>query len=349
MFRFCFAKLLFLFACTVGALVANPARAQADDATRAAARSLGYEGIGDFQAGNFAAAADKLDRAYQALRVPSLGLWSARALEKTGKLVAAAERYLEVQRLDPGTGDVAVQKQAQADAATEHTALVPRIPNVVIEIEGAPANEVEVSANGMSVPSSLIGVKRPVDPGTVTLEARHGERAAREQVTLAEGETKGVVLRLAPAAAPAPVPVVPVAAATAVPPPPTKEDRPAEKGSSGSGTRTVGFVAIGVGAAGIVAGSVAGGLAMAGRDSIDGCDGTRCPVSEREDVGTYNDLRTISSVCFIAGGVVAATGIVLVIAAPKSSNPKAARRGPSLSIAPWVGAGTAGLFFEARR
>jgi hypothetical protein len=337
-----------LFALTGGSLLASPVRAQADDATRAAARSLGYEGINDFQSGNFAAAADKLDRAYQALRVPSLGLWSARALEKTGKLVAAAERYLEVQRLDPGTGDAAVQRQAQADAGTEHVALVPRIPNVVIEVEGAPPNEVKLTANGTSVPSSLIGVKRPVDPGAVTLEALHGGRTAREEVTLSEGETKTVVLRFGASAAAAPAAAVP-AAATGAPPPPAKEDRPAEEPSSGSGTRTLGFVAIGVGAAGIVAGAVTGGLAMAGRDSIDGCEGTRCPVSERDEVGTYNDLRTISSVCFIGGGVLAATGIVLVIAAPKSAGPSAARRGPSLSVAPWVGAGTLGVFFEARR
>jgi hypothetical protein len=346
MLRSFFTKALFLLALSATSALTGTLVAQTDDATRAAARSLGYEGISDFQAGNFAVAADKLDRAYQALRVPSLGLWSARALEKSGKLVAAAERYLEVQRLDPGSGDVTVQKQAQADAKTEHDALVPRIPSVVILIEGAPVNDVKLSANGTPVPSSLIGAKRPVDPGKVTLEGLYGGQAQREEVTLAEGETQTVVLRFASQGA---APVAVAGGATAVPPPPPPQDRPAEKASSGSGTRTVGFVAIGVGAAGIVAGAVAGGLAMAGRDSIHGCEGTRCPASESQDVGTYNDLRTISSACFIGGGVVAATGIVLVIAAPKSANPKAARRGPSLSIAPWVGAGTAGLFLEARR
>ncbi len=346
MARSFFARILFSFALAGALALTAPVRAQADDATRAAARSLGYEGINDFQAGNFTAAADKLDRAYLALRVPSLGLWSARALEKTGKLVAAAERYLEVQRLDPGSGDVAVQKQAQVDAKNEHTALVPRIPSVVIQVEGAPANEVKVSANGAAVPSSLIGAKRPVDPGSVTLEAQHGERTAREQVTLREGETKTVVLRFTAQATP--VAAVPVATATTTPPPP-RQDRPAEKASSGSGTRTLGFVALGVGGAGIVAGAITGGIAMANKGSIEGCEGTRCPPSARADVSSYNDLRTVSSVCFIGGGVLAATGLVLVITAPKASNPKAARREPSLSFAPWVGADGAGLFVEARR
>lgn len=346
MLRSFFARSFFLLAFAGASAFTSTAHAQADDATRAAARSLGYEGISDFQAGNYAAASDKLDRAYQALRVPSLGLWSARALEKNGKLVAAAERYLEVQRLDPGSGDVGVQKQAQADAKTEHAALVPRIPSIVIQVEGAPAPEVSVMANGASVPSSLIGAKRPVDPGTVTLEASHRERMAQEQVTLKEGETKTVVLRFEAAAAAAVV-AAPVAATGSAPPQPT-EDRPAGK-SSGSTTKTLGFVAIGVGGAAIVAGAVTGGIAMAKRDSIDGCEGTRCPPSARSDVAAYNDLRTISSACFIGGGVLAATGIVLVIAAPKSSSSKAARSEPSLTLAPWVGAGTAGLFLEGRR
>jgi hypothetical protein len=126
------------------------------------------------------------------------------------------------------------------------------------------------------------------------------------------------------------------------------EDQSA-KPASGSGLRTVGFVALGVGAAGIVAGAVTGGMAMAKRNSIEGCEGTRCPPSARTDVGEYNDLRNISSACFIGGGVLAAAGIALVIAAPKSKPSSAARSEPSLRIAPWVGAGSAGLFLEGRR
>ncbi len=325
--------------------VTGAVRAQADDATRAAARTLGYEGISDFQAGKFPSAADKLDRAYQALRVPSLGLWSARALEKNGKLVAAAERYLEVQRLDPGTGDVAVQKAAQADAKTEHAALEPRIPSIVIELEGASANEVKVTANGVEVPSSLIGIKRPVDPGTVILEAQHGARTAREEATLGEGETKTIVLRFSASTTPTVVgPVV-----TTEQPKPVTDDQAAKPAASGSGLRTVGFVTLAVGGAAVVAGAVTGGLAMAKRGSIDGCEGNRCPPSARASVGEYNDLRTISSVCFIGGGVLAATGLVLVFTAPKSAKPAAAKSEPSLRLAPFVGVGTAGLLLEGRR
>jgi hypothetical protein len=46
------------------------------------------------------AASDKLVKAYHLLKVPSFGLWSARALEKRGLLLEALARYLEAQLRD---------------------------------------------------------------------------------------------------------------------------------------------------------------------------------------------------------------------------------------------------------
>src|SRR5689334_3893827 len=106
--------------------MAEPALAQSDSA-RAGARDLGPGGVEAYQGGNYTLATDKLGRAFEILRVPSLGLWSARALAKSGKLVEASERYLVVTRLD-ASGDIAVQNQAKAEAATEREALLPKIP-----------------------------------------------------------------------------------------------------------------------------------------------------------------------------------------------------------------------------
>ena len=50
-----------------------PALAQSD-AARAAARDLGAEGVESYQAGNYAAASQQLGRAFEILRVPTLGL-----------------------------------------------------------------------------------------------------------------------------------------------------------------------------------------------------------------------------------------------------------------------------------
>jgi hypothetical protein len=77
-----------------------------------------------------AVAVDNLRRAFGVVKVPTLGLWYARALVKTGKLVEATERYGEVVRLDVTEGKIKDQKQAQADAAAELEALKPRIPTL---------------------------------------------------------------------------------------------------------------------------------------------------------------------------------------------------------------------------
>ena len=104
-------------------LAARPASAQpADESTRTAARALGTAGVEAYQANDFATATDKLEKAYGLLRVPSLGLWSGRALVKVGKLLQAADRFLEATSLQAPAGEYAVQKQAQTDAAQQAVA-----------------------------------------------------------------------------------------------------------------------------------------------------------------------------------------------------------------------------------
>src|SRR6476469_4563355 len=114
-------------------LSAPPLLAQsADESTRTAARALGNAGVEAYQANDFATATDKLEKAYAILKVPTLGLWSGRALIQTGKWIEASERFLEVTSLQVPAGDVAVQKQAQADAAVELKTLTPRVPVVTV-------------------------------------------------------------------------------------------------------------------------------------------------------------------------------------------------------------------------
>jgi len=48
---------------------------------------------------NYNLASSRLEKAYVLLNVPSLGLWSARALAKRSLLVEAANRYYEVTSL----------------------------------------------------------------------------------------------------------------------------------------------------------------------------------------------------------------------------------------------------------
>jgi tetratricopeptide (TPR) repeat protein len=109
---------------------AMPARAQPEDATRQAARLLGKEAAELYQQARYAEALEKFKRADDLAHVPTTGLYAARCLEKLGRLVEAEAKYSAVMRMQVAADALPVHKKAIAEAATEHDALVPRIPRL---------------------------------------------------------------------------------------------------------------------------------------------------------------------------------------------------------------------------
>ena len=289
-----------------------------DEATRVAARTLGAAGVESFQSGKYVEASDKLEKAYGLLKVPSLGLWSARALAKRGLLVEAEERYLETTGLQAPSGDSTVQRKAQQDAKTELAALKPRIPSLVIRLSEADAAQLSLTLDGQPLATSWLGRPRLVDPGEHHVVAQRGADEAEGAATVAEGESKDVALafRSAPLAAP----VTPPAASTiSFGEPPHADDSRQPSHTK----RTLGWVALGAGAAGLVVGGVTGVIAAGKKTDLKNsgvCDGDRCPTSQTDTVNSLNSMRTISTVGFIAGGVLAGTGIVLLLSSGSSSS-----------------------------
>jgi hypothetical protein len=296
--------------------VASPAFGQqADESTRTAARALGDAGVEAYQANDFATATDKLEKAYAILKVPTLGLWSGRALVQLGKWVEASERFLEVTSLQVPSGDVVLQKQAQADAAVELKTLTPRVPVVAVAVQGAQLADCTVSVDGQPVASSLLATGRLMNPGKHLIEARHGSDVARTELTVAEGERPTALLEFAP---PPPAPLV----AAPVPPPPARET----SAQAGSTQRTWGWVAVGAGGLGLVVGGITGGVALGKKGELDdnsSCRDDRCAPSESDQVDSYNAMRTASSIGFIAGGAFAALGVVLLATAPNQAKAQA--------------------------
>lgn len=295
-------------------LLASHAGAQtADTVTRDAARSLGLAGVEAYQAGNFEAASDKLDKAYSIMNVPSLGLWSARALAKRNLLLEAASRYLEVTDLQLPQGDAAVQRQAQIDAHAELEQLRPQIPRLIIRVNGARPAEVTLSIDGQAVASSIIGKPRLLNPGPHRIEAQLAAVQKSESVELQAGKEASVVFELA-----APLEPTAAAARSAAPEPTTT--------SAGSTRQTLGWAGIGAGGVGLALGSIMGVLTISKRQSLKdgGCSDTRCPHDKQAQVDRLNTFRTVSTIGFIAGGVLATSGIVLLVTAPSSEHPLAA-------------------------
>jgi hypothetical protein len=309
---------------------ASPAAAQVDDSTRTAARALGTAGVDAYQAGDYPTASDKLEKAYGLLKVPTLGLWSGRALVKLGKWVEASERFLETTSLQVPAGDYAVQKPAQADAAEELKALLPKVPVVTVKVEGAALADCSIDVDGHPVATSLLAAGRMLNPGAHVLEARRGNDRAQTEVTATEGMRTTAVLKFtaAPPVAAAEVPVLPP------PAPPVKD------GASGSTQRTLGWVALGTGGAGIVLGAITGSIALGKKSDIESnakCLDYRCAPSESDLVNSYNTMNTLASVGFIAGGVLAATGVVLLVTAPSGS------ASTGLAAQAFVGPGSLGM------
>lgn len=303
---------------------AGPAWSQApDEATRTAARALGTAGVEAFEDGDMLAASDKLEKAYQLLKVPSLGLWSARALEKRGLLLEALARYLEASSMQVPGGEAAVQHKAQADAEREGSALKVRVPRVVISLEGAEPGEVTLTIDGKSVSSAVIGSARLLNPGAHVVEVTRGSDRARAKVTAVEGREVPVLLRLTNAG---PTSAAPASVAGTLGP----DEPPGDRSPTGRGSSirpTLGWVAIGVGAAGLAVGIGTGLSAKSKRAALEDsgvCEGDRCPSSKQGDVDSLNTFRTISTIGFVAGGVLAVTGVTLLLTAPSKSRPSAA-------------------------
>jgi hypothetical protein len=289
-----------------------------DDASRTAARAMGTSGVEAYQAGNYQEASDRLEKAYAIARVPSLGLWSARTLTKLGKLVEAADRYLETVSLQIPEGDYDIQKQAQTDATRELKELKSRIPTLNIQVKGANAAEVSVSVDGTPLSANLVSEPRLVNPGEHKVEGTYGTERANATVSAVEGKSVAAVLEFHGTSS-------------------AGDSVESDSGSGGGGPyRMLGFIALGVGGAGIITGSVAGVLAIDKKSTIDksaSCEDNRC--NDRSLVDSYGTLRTVSSVGLIAGAIVAGSGLALILASGSSEKEP--------SAAAYIGPGTVGV------
>jgi hypothetical protein len=300
----------------LGALVlALPrlASAQSDDASRATARDLATAGVEAYQRGRADEASSKLEKAYRILRVPSIGLWSARALVKQGKLVQASERYREVVRLDASVGDSSVQKAAQADAARELDELTPRLPRVVVRLQGASAEDVTIEVDGVALASVLVGESRPVDPGTHRFEAKRGSDVASASATVQEGEATEVLLRFeAKEGGAVAESTRAVAASDAAP------------GKTSLGTqRTLALVSGGVGLVGVGLGSFFGLRAKSKLDDANaaGCDKTCSTQRGHEANEDAIAAGNVATIAFVVGAVALTGGVVLWLTAKPTAEP----------------------------
>jgi len=230
--------------------------------------------------------------------------------EKVGKLASAHARFRQAQELsrekDPARSDEA-RKRAEL--------LEPRLSTVTL-IPPANPEDARVWMDGVEVPASEWGKPSPYDAGVheLVMQDRRGKRRVVSVEVRASASRMTVPIEgVEPTAPPVSSPPLVAPVTTAGPPP-----------AETSSTRTIGLV---VGATGLVAvgvGAVTGLLALgASSDLKEACPSyPQCPGDRRSELVDLDDrarsLGTVSTVTFIAGAALIATGLVLVFTAPPS-------------------------------
>jgi hypothetical protein len=308
--------------------LAAPAAAEQDNAAlRSASRKLAQDGVTLLQQNQPEAASQKLEKAYELLQVPSVALWSARALVARGHLIEAAERYVEAGRLTGFKGDQQVQLQAQKDAARELEALTPRIPTLVIIVPQQAGDRPVVTLDAKPVPMALIGEEQPVNPGAHEIKVSFGARVVTRIVSLGESEKKRESITPDVTSSP-PVDKTTEGAATPA------ALQGSDEAHSSSMRRTLSIAALAAGGTGLLVGGVTGGLALSKRSTLadsGNCRSGVCLRSEQSNVESLNTMRTVSTVGFVVGGVLAATGVVLILTERPHSD-RAAQAAPRLAL-----------------
>jgi hypothetical protein len=153
----------------------------------------------------------------------------------------------------------------------------------------------EVTLDGRPVPPALLGVPKPVNPGSHRLSARAPGRAPyAATVTLPEGGRQMVEISLETAAAPSAA-AEPVAASA-----------PRHRTSA----LTVGLLA--GGGLAIVGGTVTGIAAMSHKSSLDAACNPGCPTNMSAELSAFRRDRALSYLGFGLGLAAAGTGAYLL-------------------------------------
>jgi hypothetical protein len=229
-------------------------------------------------------------------------------------------------------------------------------PTIVFDAKDASGRDivaVKVTMDGRPVTDRLDGSPMQVDPGehafvfttadqasvTQTFVIKYGEKDHHERIALGAAPGQPASPQAAPVAVPSASP-----ATTTVAPPPEPEAP-----GHGMGTQKIlGLVAGGTGVVAVGLGAVFGVMTMsaASAQQSDCPSSTNCPRPSQAATDHSNGQtdRTISTIGFIAGGVLLAGGAALFFTAGHPSDSPAA----SVAVAPSVGPGGGGLLFTGR-
>lgn len=287
-------------------LLVTEANAEAYDG--AGAEVLFREGKQLMDQKDYAAACPKLAESYRL--DPATGSLLALALcyERSGKLASAWVAYTDAAARAKREGQADRERGAEARARE----LEPKLAKLIVKVETPDIPGLEVIRDGVHLGPAALGTAIPVDAGEHVVEAQAPGREPFREVVEATGaeELTVIVPELAlvsthvEGAEPAPV-----ASTTLELDPADESDTSDSKG--GSTLSTAGIAAMAVGAVGLVIGTYYGLRALSLKKDAD------CPTSCEGDAYDKQqqayDAGNVSTIAFVAGGVLAATGATLYV------------------------------------
>jgi hypothetical protein len=288
------------------ALATFSARANAQATDAAAAEQLFVAARAAMEKGDFKTACERFAESQRLDPAAGTLINLADCLDRQGKIASAWQRWKEA--LDMLRPDderrAAVSQRAQSIEA--------RVPKLELRLStNAPAGTT-AERDGVALGSASFGISLPIDPGPHRIVAKAPGRAPREYtLTVKEGESStldvepGEVL-----AGETPTTVLPAPASPAPAPPVRDEGTPAK--------RTWGFVGLGVGAAGLLVGGVAGVLAISKKNEMeDAChrvgDELLCTRAGVDAAESGNTFATVANVGVAVGLVGVAAGAYLLL------------------------------------
>lgn len=303
--------------------------ASAEDASAAetaAARALAVDGLKLAQSGNCAEALPKLERAEKLYHAPVVASRLGECYVSVGRLVEGTEILRKLLR-EPQSGEptpALVKALERAQKALD--AAKPKIAGLTVKVAAVADLTVKVDGNGLA--SALLDTEIPSDPGEHTVEASApGFLKASTRISVSEGERKTVTLTLTrdpnaplvPVAAPAAGGSVVPSPAPAAPSSAPSADR-STPDSSGPPNRTAAYVAFGLGAVGVGAGSVLGIMTMNQHKELQStCPGDMCPKAQQQDLDDAKRLGNFSTIAFGVGAAGLVLGTVLFFTAGPST------------------------------
>lgn len=282
--------------------VSAPTELYADEApetqeasqNRQRARTLALEGIELFEKERWSEAHERLSQAFELFPAPTVALLDAKALEKLGRLIEAHATFERAAALSVDAESPKPFQRAVREAERERNRVARQIPQLTIEVRGASPSHA-LTIDGVPLPREAWGSPRAFDPGSYTLVAKRGANVEQsEQFTLLPGSQISVILTLATADAP-----------KSAPPPTLVAAEPRSSALT--------WVALGVGAAGLATGIVAGLVMRSAQDELEAECTPSCPGTSRETLDRFRTSRTVSAVGYSAGAVGLGLGLWLFL------------------------------------